>query len=300
MRVLPYHGLTYCTLLLCVPLFLIQGCSRTVLQTYPASEQEFALVTEAFTHYQAVITELCGCCLDAEIDVSLSVSGWFSDHTGNLTGYLQAMEPGFMKFISVNPLGQPLFIFATNGNIFKSFDIFAQKAYAGSVHSNAYKKFAPPGFDPGFSYYWLTGRLQPGNIRIMAVMRDREQDAFWLQIDHADSGMGSMVLFDPEDKVILRHVLRDDRDAHLVDVIYKEHQLLPERESGLTDSGPAAVPYSPAESDGCRVPARIMVSSKGGSEQVEIKLHSMLRDIHFSAVDFQIEAPDNFEQLLVE
>jgi hypothetical protein len=231
---------------------------------------------------------VCDCCLDAEADAVLSVSGWFSDHTGKLSGYLQAKKPGYIKFVAINPLGQPLFIFLTNGSMFKSLNVFEEKAYLGSVRSKAYKKLAPPGFEPEFSYYWLTGRLQPGDKEIAAVMRDEEQKRYWLQIRYADSSTDSMVLFDSEELIILRHIVRDEKGGHLVDIIYEDHQLKPG--SGMQD----------VSSKICRVPAMISVSSHSGAEKIELKLASFLADAKFSEEDFQLDIPDNFKQFLVK
>jgi len=260
---------------------LIQGCARPVLQTYPVSLEESTAVLEAFGQYLEISEKVCGCCLDAEADAELVVSGWFSDHMGKLSGYLQAMEPGYLKFVVINPLGQPLLIFVTDGRIFKSLNVYDAKVYAGSVRSETYKRFAPESFDPEFSYYWLTGRLQPGYMQVLQVMRDREQDGFWLQIKQAGLSPESMVLFDPHNLVILRHVLRDENGKHLVDIRYADHQLLP------------------AAADQCRLPARITVASQGNAEKLELKLQAFLREVHFSAEDFQIEIPDNFEELPV-
>ena len=55
--------------------------------------------------------------------------------------------------------------------------------------------------------------MPSGDMQIKAVMRDREQDAFWLQINHANRAAESMVLFDLDEMLILRHVLRDERPA---------------------------------------------------------------------------------------
>jgi hypothetical protein len=284
---------------LCLPLFFVQGCARSVLQTYPASEQEIESAAEAFAQYRLISEEACGCCLDAEADAALSVSGWFSDHTGKISGYLQAMKPGYIKFAAINLLGQPLFIFLTDGNMFKSLNVFAEKAYLGSVHSDAYSKFAPPGFEAEFSYYWLTGRLQPGDIDIQAVMRDRDQENFWLQIKRAGSSTESMVLFDPEELIILRHILRDERGKHLVDVLYADHQTLPGKESKGTGRGPV-ISASGGGEKLCRIPAKITVSSHSDAQKIEVKLYSFLDDAHFSVQDFHLEIPDNFEQLPVK
>jgi hypothetical protein len=294
------HGFPYFLVLLFAVLVFVQGCARPVLQTYPAGENEIEAVSKAFERYQETSRKVCGCCLDAEADAALSVSSWFRDHTGKLSGYLQAMEPGYIKFIAVNPLGQPLFILVTNGEMFQGLNVFEKKVYVGSVHSATYKKFAPPGLEPEFLFYWLTGRLQPGEMVIQAVMRDREQDAFWLQIKYADSGTDSMVLFDLADQVILRHVLRDERGSHLVDILYADYQSLPGKESQETGNDPAEVADTAMEKRLCRVPARIVLSSNMNAEKVEVKLHSFLDEADFTAADFYLKNPGSFEQLLVK
>ncbi len=290
MRRLPLHRLPS-IVLLSVSLVFIQGCARPILQTYPASRHDIELATEAFLRHQKLHAEVCSCCLDAEADTALSVSGWFRDHTGKLSGYLQAMEPGYIKFVALNPLGQPLFILVTNGKTFKSLNVIEAKAYMGSVHSETFKRFTPFGFEPEYSYYWLTGRLPPGDMQIKKVMRDRQQQKFWLQINHSDSSMDSMVLFDPESMVIMRHVLRDERGDHLLDIHYSDYLQFAENLSS---------PVSEVDRELCRIPAGITVSSKGGSEKIELKLHSFFSEANFSAADFQQDIPDNFEQLIVK
>jgi hypothetical protein len=294
------HGLPYPTILLCVSLVFIQGCAGTVLQTYPASALEIEAVLAAFTRYQKISEEVCTCCLDAEADAALSVSGWFSDHTGKLSGYLQAMKPGYLKFVALNPLGQPLFIFVTDGDIFKSINVLEEKAYLGSVHSNAYRKFAPPGFDSQFSYYWLTGMLQPGDMEIFSVLRDREQGKFWLQIRYANASYSSMVLFDIEELLIQRHVLRDEQGEHLVDIHYADHQMLSGKAGRNTEKELIINPGLDAVKLLCRIPARITASTNGDAEKIEVKLYGFLDDARLSAEDFILDIPDNIEQILVK
>ena len=280
---------------------IIQGCAGPVLRTYSATDREIASVEIAFARFLEITQETCSCCLDAEADAALAVSGWFSDHTGRLSGYLQAMEPGYLRFVAVNPLGQPLLILASDGKIFKYLDILHEKAYIGSVDSAPYRKFAPPGFEPGFSYYWLTGRMQPGEIQIAAVKRGEERDTFWLKINHSGSDTESMVLFAPEDMVILRHVLLDGRGKIFFDIRYTGYQLL-ERTKKSTAAGGRSDDHAgldPAEGK-CRVPAGVSVSSRKGAERIAIELRSFLSDVYFTAADFHIDIPANFEQLLVK
>ena len=280
-------------------MLLGQGCTGPALQMYPAGNQETAATLAAFSQYRQKTEAECVCCIDAEADVTLSVSGWFSDRTGKISGYLQARKPGFIKFIAVNPLGQPLFIFTTDGKMFKSLDVFGEKAYLGSVHSETYEKFAPTGFEPENSFYWLTGRLGSGEVRIGQVMRSENPETYWLEIIHADSDSTSMVLFDPEEMVILRHVLLDPGGRHLIDLRYAGYQFLPGNR-GTVPAGESAAPSLPAAGGyQCRVPKLITASSKGGDRQIEIELHAFLDDVHFSAADFHVEIPSHFEHLLV-
>ena len=294
------HALPYLIVLLCVSPAFIQGCARSVLQTYPASDQEIEAALAAFSRYQTISEQVCACCLDAEADAALAVSGWFSEHTGKLSGYLQAMKPGFIRFVALNPLGQPLFIFVTDGTMFKSLNVFEEKAYVGSVHSKTYKKFAPSGFEPQFSFYWLTGMLRPGDIRIQAVMRDMEQGKFWLQIRHANAKTDSMILFDARQLVVLRHVLRDEEGKHLFDILYTDHQQLPGMAGKNVESEPGVMSGSSPVKGLCRVPASITAFANADSEKIEIKLYAFLEEAYFSAEDFTLDIPDNFEQLFVK
>ena len=286
-------------ILLLLLLIFSQGCAGPVLQTYPADQKEITTVSKAFLSSLKLRDKTCNCCIDAEVDISLSMPGWFRDHTGKFSAYLQAMEPGYIRLVALNPLGQPWYVFVTDGKMFKSLNIFEEKAYSGSVQSETYNKFAPAGFDPRVSYFWLTGRMPSGDMQIKAVMRDREQDAFWLQINHANRAAESMVLFDLDEMLILRHVLRDERGKHLAEVIYGDYQLLyGERNK---DSGSVSVndPVN-AVKHFCRVPGRITISSRAGSEKIEVKLHSFIEGAHFSEENFSLDIADNFQQLLVK
>ena len=300
MRRFSSGALLHLLFLLSVSLLLLQGCARPVLQTYPASEQEAQLTASAFTRYQKIYQDECACCLDAEADATVSVSGWFSNHTGKLSGYLQAMEPGYIKFVALNPLGQPIFIFLTNGKFFKGLNILEGRAYMGSVNSEIFKKFAPPGFDPGFTYYWLTGKLPPGDIEILKVRRDKEHNGYWLQVRHEQSGIDRMILFDPEEFVILRHIIMSDRGDHVVDLLYEGYQPGYVREKQLAAKDQGMIGSSDLKEKLCKIPTKIRVSSNSGAEKrIDLKLFSFIPGTEFSPDDFELEIPDNLEQLIV-
>ena len=294
-----------CTLLcffflLAVSFLLLQGCASH-MQTYPASEQESQLAISAFTKYKQIYQDECVCCLDAEVDAAVSVSGWFSNHTGKLSGYLQGMEPGYVKFVALNPLGQPILILLTNGKIFKSLNVLEGRAYTGSVNSETFKKFVPPGFKPEFFYYWLTGRLPPGDIEILKVRRDKEQNAYWLQIRYEQSGLDSMILFDPEEFVILRHIVMDARGEHLVDLAYGDYQPAYASEKQLADRDQGINGRLSLSEKICKIPTKLSVSSNSGAEKkIDLKLFSFIHEAEFSPDNFKVAIPDNFEQLIVK
>ena len=131
-------------------------------------------------------------------------------------------------------------------------------------------------------------------------MRGREQEQFWLQINHANASVDSLILFDTEEFVILRHVLRDERGEHLLDVHYADHQPLSGKAGKYTGSDPEAIIESNAQKDLCRIPASITLSSNANANKIELKLSSFIDDALFSAEDFHLEIPDNFKQILVK
>jgi hypothetical protein len=283
-----------------VLLLLLQGCARPVLQTLPASEDEIQFAASAFKSYK-ILQEECACCLDAEVDAVLSVSGRFSNnHTRKLSGYLQAMEPGYIKFVALNPLGQPFLILLTNGKIFKSINVLEGKAYLGSVNSETFKKIVPPGFDPGFSYYWLTGRLVPGDVEIVKVRRDRKQNGYWLQIRYEQSGTESMILFNPEESLVLRQIVMSASGDYLVDLVYGEYQARHMKEKGVGDRASEITGSTDSREELCKIPTKLSVSSSVGAEKkIDLEFFSIIPDTEFSPDDFVLEIPDNIELLIV-
>jgi hypothetical protein len=280
--------------------FFMQGCAGPRLHTFPAAEQEAALVLDAFERFQTLGRQACGCCLDAEADIALSVAGWFKNHTAKFFGYLQAMEPGSIRFVATNQLGQPLFLFASDGFMFRYLNVYQEKAYIGSTASEAYRKFVPPGFAPDFFFSWLTGRLPPVEIRVGEVKRGRDQDAFWLRLVPAGGSTESMILFDPEKLLIRRHVVMDDQGRELLDIRYPEYRLLPASGTPATAVGLPAASGPAPEQEGCRLPVRVTVTSSRDDKKIDISLGSFLAGTHFTAVDFQVDIPDNFQQLFVK
>lgn len=289
------------TFLLVVPaFFFVQGCAGPRLHTDPATQDEAAVVLEAFERFQALGLQACGCCLDAETDIALSVAGWFKNHSAKFFGYLQAMEPGYIRFVATNQLGQPLFLFVSDGLMFSHLNVYQEKAYTGSTASEAYRQFVPPGLTPDYLFSWLTGRLPPVEIRVKEVKRGRVHDAFWLRLVPAGGTTESMILFDPENLLIRRHVVRDSQGRELVDIRYPEYRFLPGSGPTAKAAGLPEPSGQAREQGGCRFPARVTVASSRNDRKIDISLGSFLAGAHFTADDFQVDIPDNFQQLFVK
>lgn len=299
MRGFPDCFLLHLIFFLLITLPVLQGCA-THMQTYPASQHEEQITRAAFERYLKKYEDECSCCIDAEVDVRLSVSGWFNDHTANLSGYLQAMEPGFIKFVALNPLGQPILVLSTNGIIFKSFNILEGKAYIGSAESETFRKFAPPGFEPQFFYYWLSGRQPPGAIEILDVRRDRMQNAYWLKIRYEDSGQNSLVLFDPETLVVLKQIFINGKGDHVAELSYEEFRAEHVEVKGFGDKGQEGDDRGVSGINICNMPTKLIVSSSVGSDKrIELKFFSYIPNAEFSSDEFELEIPDNLEQVIV-
>ena len=274
---------------------LITGCAGKFIQTLPASTQEESIVSAAFLDMLANQTD-CGCCLDAEAEVTLVVSNWLGERSGTMTGFLQVMQPSYIKFVGVNPLGQPLFIFITDGITFQNLQVPKSKVYEGVVRSDAFNDYVGAWFEPEYGFYWLVGRVKPGNFEIVDIQRDKKKNGFWLQLEYEGSEYRNMILFDPQEPVILRHVLMDSQEKPHIDVQYADYPLLIDETENSGNKG-GERKKNTGDSVFCRLPGSIKVLSHDNSGQIKLDLHSFLPDSVFSEEDFTIDIPSGFKRV---
>ncbi|MFH1218098.1 MAG: hypothetical protein V1706_16515 [Pseudomonadota bacterium] len=261
---------TLAAVLVCLFLITVGGCARlpgTV--TIPAGEK-----AEVIALFQDMVARQmdCPCCIDAEATVSFS-SIW---QKGSLSGYLQAMTPSYLKFVGINPFGQPLAIFVTDGELFRYVAVPATKEYSGNVAGTTYARYAPEGFLPRHGFYWLIGRLYPGEMKILDVGHDEEGNGYWFTLNYAN-GTTSLVLFAETQGVLRRHIVLDENGKRIFNVLYDD--------------------YSPGL---CPMPGKITVTSLVHNSSMELRLSGRLPDASFTGEDFQYEAPPSFERVLVE
>jgi hypothetical protein len=249
---------------------LLNGCS-SLPSTVPVTVPESLNITDRFKEMVARQSE-CHCCIDSRASVSFK-SIWDS---GTINGYLQSMAPSFLKFVGVNPFGMPLIILVTDGDTFRYVTIPEKKGYEGGASGATFTKYAPEGFLPEHGFYWLIGRLYPGTITISDVNRDEEGKGYWFTLDYGH-GAKSLVLFDENQGVLLRHIVLNEQEEKILDISY-----------GL---------YQPGS---CPIPGEIVVSSLVHGSTLTMKLSDWLPEPAFSKQDFFYEIPVGFERVTVK
>ncbi len=259
-------------------LLLLAGCAL-LPPVEIISEQEREGVETAFLDLLEK-QQHCNCCIDATAQVSFK--SWLQ--SGSIEGYLQAMSPSYLKFVGVNPLGQPLMILASDGDWFQFVNVPEAKVYAGSVEAKAFSKYAPKGFEPDEIFYWLTGRFAPEAVAIDSVAKNEEGPGYWLEVTVDGAGFPkSLILFDAMERSVTRHILQNGKGKKLMDVQYGAYQLL-----------------SSQNGNECAMPGEITVSSNSQQGSIHILLNDWLGGAAFSPSDFDVELPAGFERIDVK
>ena len=249
-------------------LLLVSGCA-----TLPGGDATGPAETrEVVASFKAMIAEQRSC--PSAVDAAARVEFKSVFRHGVINGYLQAMSPSSLKFVGINPLGQPLVVLVTDGENFHYLVVPEAKAYQGNVHGKTFAKYAPDGFQPGFSFYWLLGRLAPGVVKIMEVSRDRENQGYWLKLRSGE--VNSLVLFDDCNRVIRRHLIVDDQDEIVMNIFYDDYTEPP-----------------------CPLPGRITVKSLVHNSSMEIKLTDWLKDAELDDSDFSRRLVPGFSLVAV-
>ncbi|MDH3360575.1 MAG: DUF4292 domain-containing protein [Desulfobulbaceae bacterium] len=218
--------------------------------------------------------DACHCCIDVAVAVTLK--GLL--HSGTVSGYLQAMSPAFLRFTGLNPLGQPLMILVSDGDFFQYLAVDRGTGYTGNVKADTFVKYAPAGFRPPESFYWLTGRLPSGAevVEVAGRALDPEK-GYWIVVQAGEQRR--RLLFDPDKGVILRHQVLDGDGDDIFDARYEDFRAAGEK--------------------GCILPGRITVTTRQHSGTLQIELSDWLDDADLSVKDFAFSLPPGFVQVEV-
>jgi hypothetical protein len=250
---------------------LVHGCSGLPARI-PLSGPESMQVRRSFKEMAARQGQ-CSSSVDADITVTLA-SKFYS---GTMSGYLQAMAPAALKIIGVNPFGQPLVVLISDGERFSYSLLNESLSYNGAVDSAAFRRYAPAGFAPDNSFYLLIGRLKPGRVMILGDSADPGGEGAWLELENEQDGTRSLVLFDPEQQLLLKYLQLDETGEPVMEIIYSDHY------PGL-----------------CKLPGRIKISSDAHAGSLVIRLSNWQTATPFSPDDFRFEPPPGFKRVTVK
>ena len=239
----------------------------------PLPEAESEMVRNSF---RQMVLEQRQCSSFVDADLTVTIDSKF--YSGTMSGYLLAMVPSSLKIVGINPFGQPLVVLITDGQKFKYALLNESLSYEGEVGGESFQRYAPTGFDPATSFYSLIGRFSPGEVRILNISGDPEGRGVWLQVEQGNDQMGSLLLFDPERRIILKHIKLDESAEKMtMEIAYSEHQR-----------------------GECGLPVKISVSSKGHSGNLILRLDNWQAGETFSADDFEMEFPPSFQRVQVK
>jgi len=215
----------------------------------------------------------CPSVFDARVSVSLK-SLW---HSGTITGYLQAIPPSYMKFVGVNPFGQPVLLLATDGDSFEYVPVVERKVFRGKVGGRAFARYIPQEAVPVDGFFsLLTGKTPFRQQEVLAISGDDQGRGYWLTL--GDDGQPvSRVLFNPADGLLYGHIILDGAGDEIMGVIYSD--------------------YMAGE---CPLPSFIKISSGASAAAMEIRVAEMVSGTMFMADDFYFTLPADFDRMEIK
>ncbi len=247
--------------------FLLAGCAGRLPSTAPVAGNAKTLVLKRF---QDFLDRECARSVDA--DVTLSWQALWSGAT--VRGMLQIQKPAMLRYTAVDPLGRPLFIIVSDGVTFTAVDTLKGEGYTGPVTSPFWRKYVPEGISPKELFFWLSGGLQPGELRVDDVRLGKNSPWPWIILSAA-GGLRHQVLFDPAAGRILRHVVTDRDRTILLDVTY----------SGAV---------RPQDDSGCPWPEELEIKGAAIPGTIRIRFDRILSEAVLPAATFRLALPVHY------
>jgi hypothetical protein len=172
-------------------------------------------------------------CIDADLKI------FFTSTVANraISGYMQLMQPAQIKFVTSNPLGQPLVVFVSDGQRVQFVNTMQTLFTDGNLADFVRVYEIPPvAFASDWSR-WLTGRL-PRALEITALREDQQGRGIWVSIAAETSTDSSSmtalrehVLIDPAKKLVIGR-LYTDRSGSDIEATIGYDNWLAERDGG--------------------------------------------------------------------
>ncbi len=261
--------------LLLLPLSLLSGCAKRYWDT-TLEEEETAVLAEVI-HEMQEADKACPQNFDAEVKAFLKTP---TEKIG-VQGYLQLRSPSYLKFVLSNPLGQPMFILASNGDMFQSLDMTVRRHIRGSIRSLGVRNNIPLIIMYGDWYGFFTARLPKRPITVKKIYRNGEEENIWVELPESISLEGTpeytYVSVDPLKHRVLGYLFLDDRGDTIAEISYSE-------------------PVAPG--DRCEIRKQIYIKELPWDSEISLELDAVQTDMQLSKEDFILPVPKDFSKQL--
>lgn len=256
--------------LLCVFAILASGgCARQPWAD-PAGEEEYSSITMQLD----LLTMKSNECREMlEADLLLSYNDPLRSY--GLQGYLRISPSGEFRFISSNPLGQPLFVVSGDSSSFQSINTLERRYLAGSLRSFALRQDVPLALVEAKWWEWLTGSLIPPANSEHVIRHDRDARGFWVSFHNENSKAHGQenILIEPQSGRIISRLLTD-ADKTLARLDYEEYQ----------------------DVNQCSQPTRLSIHDLYFGAELTIELHDVTHSSEDAALNERLPIPRGYSR----
>jgi hypothetical protein len=254
-------------------LLLFAGCAGKPWGSLVADHDAaaFTLILEEMQRRD----ESCFSSLDAKVSLTWDGPGG----TRTLSGYLQLLLPGSIRFVLPNPLGQPAFVLVSNGQNFQSINTALRQQTRGSLLSLAREHHLPATLLSDRWGYWLMGRIQEKGAEIDSVHQDGDGRGVWFTTRYPrvegvvqQRGGTSHLLINPDTRQLLVRILVDETGETAATLSYEARR----------------------EGDGCGPAGRVTVTDLPYNSSLLLDFAEVLTDRPFSEKNFSLKVPDGY------
>lgn len=257
--------------ILCLSLILPSGCAQKPWGDNLLENQEKqirSMVSES--HASA---EACSESINAEI------KAYWDTHLsdGAIKGYLQLFLPDSFKLVTLNPLGQPLFAFSSDGVSFQSINAAKGVFKFGKVASFVENHSLPKNVLSGNWAHWLSGYIHFSEDQITELKHDQTERGIWLTLEkniEDDLKLKEIILFDTINRKVRERIVKNSNGHEVARIIYKEY------------SGNKI----------CSLPSFIEIEGISFSAQISIAMSDFLYDQNYQKETFFLKLPPGYIQ----
>ncbi len=197
-----------------------------------------------------------------------------------VTGYLQLLAPSFVKFIVSNPLGQPVYAFASNGRTFQSLNTRQRQHIRGNIRSLAIRQDLPLVLAQGDWFAYLSGRLPARSLGMLEIYRDTADTTVWMLLDPLASTKTldqTWVHLNLEKRLVLGYLFLDRDGKTLAEIFYTNQE---------------------ERTDYCIPNEKIILTALPWGSEIRIELRDIRTDTKYQEADFVLPVPVSYAKQL--